>query len=382
MGNRIERAGTIAFVTHEFTRSGAPYLLLECVRSSAARGYRCIVLGPPGGPVVGDFENAGAQFLPVSGVAWLYLGAKRGRLKLLYVPVRFFVNCWLQLVFLFLFIRIRPDVIHLNSFASRFAAVPARLSGSRTVWYLTEYFNFSPPVRRAMQLLVRTCSDAVVGVSKATLQWWAGGRTVPKFSVLYNGVPPHPEKPISFEKKQHDVVFVGRFSPEKGADDLVDAIARLSRQGTSLAVAMVGGFESPGQESWLRGRVEELGIQGLFTWHVQVPDPYEFIRRSRLLALPSHREGLARVLLEAMACRLPVVATRVGGIPEAVQDGVTGILFPVGDVDALANGLGTLALDRSLNERLGEAGYQMIVSKFSPEAFARNLDAIYTGMAS
>jgi len=382
MGDRIERAGTIAFVTHEFTRTGAPLLLLECVRNASARGRRCIVLGPPGGPVVGDFVNAGARFVPVTGISWLYLGAKRGKVKLLYIPVRFFVNCWLQMVFLLLFFRIRPDVIQLNSFAARFAAIPAKLSGSRTVWYLTEYFALSPPVRRAMQLLVRVCSDAVMGVSGATLAWWSGGRTGPKYAVLYNGIPPHPEPPIPFGQREYDVVFLGRFSEEKGAGDLAEAIARLSAQGTPLRVAMVGGFESAGQEEWLRGRIGALGIQGLFSWHVQVPDPYEYIRRSRMLALPSYREGLARVLLEAMACRLPVVTTPVGGNPEAVQDGVTGILCPVGDVDALARGLSMLARDRALNERLGEAGYQAIVSKFSPQAFARTLDAIYDGVAS
>jgi glycosyltransferase involved in cell wall biosynthesis len=382
MGDRFKRAGTIAFVTHEFTRTGAPYLLLECVRAASAQGHRCVVFGPPRGPVVAEFSAAGVEIVPVPAIPWLYLGAKRGKIKLLFIPVRFVVNCWLQLVFLFLFSRVRPDVIHLNSFASRFAALPARLSGSGTVWYLTEYFNFSFPFGSAMRLLVRACSDAVVAVSHATLDYWSEKRSGAKYAVLYNGIPPHPAEPILFEKKEHDVVFVGRFSQEKGAADLADAISSLDRKGTPLSVAMVGGFESPEQERWLRGRVEKLGIDGLFTWHVQVPDPYEFIRRGRLLALPSHREGLARVLLEAMACRVPIVAARVGGIPEAVQDDLTGILIDAGDVDALARGLSTLARDRNLNERMGAAGYEVVLTKFSPAAFSRNLETIYSRVAS
>ena len=354
--------------------------LLEIVRLMTAQGRRCLVIGPPRGLLLDEFLETGAEFLPVAGISWLYAGAKRGKVKLLYLPIRILVNCWLQLVLWVQFVRLKPDVIHLNSFAARFAALPARFSPSRTVWYLLEYYQFKPLLRRAARALVAWCSDCIVGGSQMTLDWWTGGTPGPRHEILYNAVEASSLSPVPFKEKEFDVIFLGRFSREKGVGDLVEAVALLAAQGTSLRVAMVGTYESRGYEEWLRGLIRERGIESHFSWYENHPLPSDIVRRSRVLALPSYREGLGRAILEAMACRLPVLASRTGGIPEAVRNDATGILCPVGDVDAIARGLKLLVSDGKLNERMGNAGYRQIQEKFSFEVFTRRLVEIYDGV--
>jgi glycosyltransferase involved in cell wall biosynthesis len=382
MGDRIKKARTIVFVTHEFTKSGAPLCLLEIVRLMTAQGRRCIVVGPPRGLLLDEFLKTGGEFLPIAGISWLYAGAKRGKVKLLYLPIRILVNCWLQLVLWVQFVRLKPDVIHLNSFAARFAALPARYSSSRTVWYLLEYYQFQPFLKRAAQSLVALCSDCIVGGSEMTLDWWSGGLSGPRHEILYNAVEASSQRPVPFKEKEFDVVYLGRYSPEKGVGELVEAVALLAAQGTSLRVAMVGSYESRRNEEWLRALIREHGVENHFSWYENHPLPSDILRRSRVLALPSHREGLGRAVLEAMACRVPVLGSNTGGIPEAVQNNVTGILCPVGDVGAIARGLKHLACDESVNERLGNAAYRLILERFSFEVFSRRLVEIYDGVQS
>jgi glycosyltransferase involved in cell wall biosynthesis len=175
-------------------------------------------------------------------------------------------------------------------------------------------------------------------------------------------------------------VFIGRFSREKGAGDLVQAAALLAGHGVRLRIAMVGAFDSQHDEGWLRGLLRLHQVDDLFIWHTHHPHPTEIIRQSRVLALPSYREGFGRVLLEAMACRVPVVATPVGGVPEVVRANETGVIVPVGDIEALAGGLNSLTQNRTLNEKMGEAGFASVRDHFSENRFAERLAELYDGV--
>src|SRR5205823_10731635 len=92
-----------------------------------------------------------------------------------------------------------------------------------------------------------------------------------------------------------------------------------------------------------------------------------------IAVLPSLREAQGISILEAMARRKPVVASAVGGIPEVLTDGVDGLLVPPGDSHSLAEALGRLAKSPSLRERIGEAGYQTVVERFSIDAMVRQV---------
>ncbi len=102
-----------------------------------------------------------------------------------------------------------------------------------------------------------------------------------------------------------------------------------------------------------------------------------WINASDIFVLPSYQEGLPNVVLEAMACRKPVIATRVGGIPEVVSDGVTGILVEPRNVFQLTEAMQTLLRDEDLCSRLGVAAEGLINERFTWEASADSLIKIY-----
>jgi len=99
------------------------------------------------------------------------------------------------------------------------------------------------------------------------------------------------------------------------------------------------------------------------------------------LLLPSQSESFGLVALEAMACEVPVIATRVGGLPELVEDGATGLLFPVGDVGAMSEGAIRLLSNQPENRQFGSRGREIAISRFSAEKIIPQYEALYAGLA-
>jgi len=162
---------------------------------------------------------------------------------------------------------------------------------------------------------------------------------------------------------QPRLLYVGRLAPIKGLETLLDAMARLRASGTPVHLSIVGGdADEPlnGHEGALRARLARLDLGGTVTF--VGAQPQERLRAWYVAAdatvLPSHYESFGMVALEAMACGIPVVASRVGGLQTTVRDGVTGLLAPESDPVALAGALDRLLGDPDLRFRLGREGVQ------------------------
>jgi D-inositol-3-phosphate glycosyltransferase len=159
------------------------------------------------------------------------------------------------------------------------------------------------------------------------------------------------------------LLYAGRLAPIKGLETLLDAMARLRAAGTSVHLSIVGGdADEPlnGHEGELRARLARLDLGGTVTF--VGAQPQERLRAWYVAAdatvLPSHYESFGMVALEAMACGIPVVASRVGGLQTTVRDGVTGLLVRESDPVALAGALDRLLGDPDLRFRLGREGVQ------------------------
>lgn len=161
--------------------------------------------------------------------------------------------------------------------------------------------------------------------------------------------------------------FVGRLTAEKGIAELRDALLSLHAGGLALQALFVGSSE----DELGRAVVDELRSRGLTVAATgQVADPAPLIRQMDVLCLPSYREGLPGVVLEAQASKVPVVASRVTGIVDIVDDGETGMLVPPRDVSALAEAIGSLVRDRNLAERLRNAARESVETKFDSRRVA------------
>jgi len=160
------------------------------------------------------------------------------------------------------------------------------------------------------------------------------------------------------------LLSVGRLEREKGHSVLLDAIARLRDHGTTVQLDLVGDGTRLEALQW---QARELGIEDRVTFSGAVGQDRirEHYRRADVFCLPSLGEGIPVVLMEALATGLPAIASNTMGIPELIEDGVTGLLVPAGRPDELGHAIERLARDRSLGRRLGETGRRKVIDEYN-----------------
>jgi glycosyltransferase involved in cell wall biosynthesis len=158
------------------------------------------------------------------------------------------------------------------------------------------------------------------------------------------------------------ILYAGRIAPNKRLPVLLRAFAQLPKEGRPKLVLLGRDWgDGPG----LQQLAEELGIGPEVRWtgHLELPAEYRAVmRRASVFVLPSEWEAFGLVLLEAMAARVPIVASSVGGVPEVLEGGVSGRLVPYGDVPALASAIGTLLADGGARAQLVAAGSRRVSS--------------------
>jgi colanic acid/amylovoran biosynthesis glycosyltransferase len=171
------------------------------------------------------------------------------------------------------------------------------------------------------------------------------------------------------------ILNVGRLVPVKGQAVLLEALASVRRRGLDVTLTIVG--DGPLRDS-LRDLARDLGVENIveFTGSVGQDDIAAHYRGADLFCLPSLREGVPVVLMEAMATGVPVIASRIMGIPELVEHDVTGLLVPPGRADALADAIARLAGDDDLCDRLVSAGRGRIAAEYEVHGCARQLASV------
>jgi glycosyltransferase involved in cell wall biosynthesis len=170
---------------------------------------------------------------------------------------------------------------------------------------------------------------------------------------------------------------VGRLSPEKGFEVLIESVALLRERGIDVELVIVGEGKQKAELEALIGRLSLTECVRLLGYHPDVRLIYEALD---IFALSSLREGLPNVLLEALALETPVVATRVAGVPRLIADGDTGLLVEPGHAPALADALARLLADVPLRERCRNAGRRLVEEKFNFAARVERLAAIYDSL--
>jgi glycosyltransferase involved in cell wall biosynthesis len=167
---------------------------------------------------------------------------------------------------------------------------------------------------------------------------------------------------------------VGRLAEEKGFEILIRAVDQLLRQEFNIELWIVG--DGPDRPR-LEALIAELGCTDCIRLLGHRTDVRELYEAMDVFALSSFREGLPNVLLEAMALGLPVVATRVNSVPQAITDGLNGLLIEPGSADELSAALARLLSDNELRQRLQGKARQKVEACYSFAARMRKIKAIY-----
>jgi glycosyltransferase involved in cell wall biosynthesis len=339
--------------------AGGQVVALRLARAARERGDEVSFVAPDRGPFTELAEHEGfrMEILPLRrsiqlGAAWRLARLLRRR---------------------------RADVLHTHTLAA--ANVLSRLAGAAAhvpvVSHLHIENHFRPATRRLLAGLdnaTARLAARLVAVSEDTRRAYERqGYPRGRIEVVYNGV----DVPANGGFRRNEPARIGeiaRLCDVKGQRELLQAVARLPHARLVLAgrdLEQGGAFQDA-----LERESERLGIRDRveFGFHEDVPALLESLD---VVVLPSWTEGLPVVLLEAMAHARPVVATPVGGTPELVVDGETGLLVPPRDPEALADALRRLLGDPDLARRLGEAGRERVAERFTAARQTRRILELY-----
>ena len=252
------------------------------------------------------------------------------------------------------------------------------LRPNRDLFWLHEVVPNRRHYRAVFQFLGRRlqCFVAVSNAVSKSLKWI--GIPDHKIRVIHNGLS-DPTNGVEFEPQSNGIIrlgIAGQIGAWKGHEDLLDAFALLAPQWPSVELHIFGkGADS--YERQLRERAARLRIAGQVKWHGFIENRPAIFSRLNLCVVPSRfEEPLGMVAIEASAFGLPVVATQRGGLPEIVEDGVTGILVPAENPTRLAEAIQQLLADPDLAHAMGARGRQRIMERFSKERFVKEFLAV------
>ncbi len=281
----------------------------------------------------------------------------------------------------------RPDVVHFFLPESYLVGAPIALLASNAKRVMSRRslndYQAKHPLLAKLERALHKRMDAVLGNSAAvTAQLIDEGAPRDRVHLIRNGIDlarfANP-KPVPRPADKVVIACVANLIPYKGHADLIDALARVPRT-PDWELWCVGrddgigaALQARAQAAGIGDRVKLLGARS------DVPD---LLATADLAVLASHEEGFPNAVLEAMAARRAVVGTQAGGIPEAIDDGKTGLIVPSRDSTALGAALARLIADVTLRTSMGEAGRARVEAEFSLEACATAYAAFYRAIVS
>lgn len=174
------------------------------------------------------------------------------------------------------------------------------------------------------------------------------------------------------------ILFVGRLNRDKGMLDLAAAFDAIARCHTDVVLLLVG-TEEDVPFSYMQERCYAVRDRLHYVSFAVTPEHY--MAAADIFCLPSYREGFGMTIIEAAACGVPAVASRIYGITDAVADGKTGVLFTAGDVSSLTQALLTLIADNVLRQQMGEAARERVIKLFSSEKITGDMVTLYDSLS-
>lgn len=280
------------------------------------------------------------------------------------------------------------DLVHAHMYRAEVVGTRAAVAAGTAVIVATVHSSRvrSPQDVETLASLTPSMDRLIVPSEAIERKVRAEGRDTARFAVVPNGIDlsrfSGPVRPCALRREYGIPAaapllgVVARLEPEKGHRHLIDAMPAILAGVPDAWLAVIGGGS---EADALRAQARALGptVAGRIVFTGRRDDVSAVTADLTVAVLPSLREAQGISLLEAMARRVPVVASDVGGIPEVVTDGVDGLLVPAGNAAALAEAIVRLLRDAALARRLGEAGRRTVEERFSIDAQVRRIQAVY-----
>ncbi len=365
---------------------GASRCLIRLLTALDRTRYIPLVVLPEDGPLRPRLEALGVEV-----VFHPRLSVMTRRVFRSWRILIFFLEFPVSVFFLWWLIRRRKiDLVHTNTGVMVSPGLAAKLAGVPHLWHIRDWFQEFRQIWKPYSNYILWCSDAVIAISQAVAGQFHKNS---KISVVYDGFASEEFYSNDAEagrrlRQQYGlgtdfvVGCVGKIKfRRKGQEVLVRAAAILKARGLHPKVLIVGAV-FPGNEGHLvalKDMIQQLGLEDDVVLTGELTDVKPAYMAMNVLVLPSAQpEPLGDVMMEAMAMKVPVIATNIGGPPEVVQDGIMGFLVPPADPDALADKIELLMNNPQLTERLGQAGPNRVAERFSMGEMMRKIEAIYS----
>ena len=351
-----KRSG-VAHIAYSLKTGGMERLLAEFARNSSFPKYNLHFFSlTDGGPLAAELESHGARVIQLKkrpGFRWSVV---------------------LRLASAFRRNGIRVVHTH-NSGAMIYGALASRIAGIRCVIHTRHGQRTGSDKHQTFIFSgVSRLIDCVVGVSHdSTAMSVAEGVPASRTRTIWNGIDLD-RFPFFGANGSGAAIMVARLAPEKDVETLVRAVAIAIRTAPKFRLDIVG--DGPCRQK-LQTMVDELALHRSVRLLGERSDIPGLLQSASMFALPSRSEGLSLTLLEAMATGLPVIATAVGGNPEVVIDGQTGLMTSDGDPQKLANAMVQIASDPSSAYAMGRNGRARVEQHFDVKSMICAYEALY-----
>jgi len=384
----LKKVSKILYLNPTSEVGGAERSLLDLLKHLDEEKYRPVVCIPSEGKLIWEARRMGVEtkvipFHPeISKLSREY--GNRWYIRLLLTPW-YLVPTILEIAW---FVRSRDiDVIVTNGIKCHFIGSMVSLTTrTKLIWHVRDLIE-KGWLKWALRFMGRYFPDKIITNSNAVGSMFPGNK---RKETVYNGIDLSHFRPGINGKKIRSEFNVGRdtkligtighLAPLKGYEELTDAMVELVREGCNVKLAIVGEAIYQNSNSYkqrLLSLVYSKGLKDRVIFAGFREDIPELLASFDIFVLPSRSEGFGRVNLEAMAMGKPVISTSVGGIPEVVLDGVTGILVPPENSGDLAHGILRLLNDAQLRKSLGSEGRKRVEEHFTVQAHAERIQEIY-----
>jgi len=358
----------ILHVDPEAGFGGGERQVLGLVRHLARRGFENLLGAAPGSALSSTLPAGDAEFLPL---------AIRNHLD---VRAALALSRWIS--------ERAPDVVHFHT--SRAHAMSLFLPGSAARSLVTRRMDYALRRGWRTRLLYNRRVAAVAAISEEVRrQLLAAGVEAGRVRVIHSGVEvpdalPGPAGRAAARSRfgangEIVIAVVAALERRKGQDVLLEALSRVRRE-RSRFLCLLSGDGS--ERAALEARAANLGLDASVRFLGYRPQVADLLAAADVFVMPSRKEGLGVAILEAMAMALPVVASAVGGIPESVEDGRSGILVPPDDPEALAAAFVHLARGPEEARAMGRRGRERVLTHFTMAGMAGRYADLYESMSS